>query len=207
MVRKLRSKRELKTRIKRLNPEKRVAYLQEILSGESLVGQPSRDVVYSLMGDIYREIGKKEIRDNTNNNSTLVLAVESYIKAGDFSKASWTASDFIKTKEYTAPNLFPHYVTAIPHDSLEGKRLEKLINKEKTKRGVKITPEKKSRYFVHSILIIGGILAGLFFLSQNVTGNVVGNSGNLGNWILGSFLIIGLVIGYVRIKKRKNFFK
>ncbi len=52
-------------------------------------------------------------------------------------------------------------------------------------------------------VFIIGILAGTFFLSPNVTGNVVGNMTNSTSNILGVFLIIiGLIGGYFSFKKR-----
>lgn len=53
-----------------------------------------------------------------------------------------------------------------------------------------------------AIIIFGGILMGLFFLSHNFTGNMVGNSGkfnNLGGVVL---LILSLIVGYILVKKK-----
>ena len=47
-----------------------------------------------------------------------------------------------------------------------------------------------------------GIVSGIFFLSPNLTGNVVGNLNQTStNFIGGGFLILGLVAGFFWFKK------
>jgi len=75
------------------------------------------------------------------------------------------------------------------------KRLESLLEK---------SDKKKSRKAkVTSIIAIAGLGAGIFFLSNNITGNVVGNlTQNSSNYIGVIALAIGLVAGYFYIKKK-----
>lgn len=48
-----------------------------------------------------------------------------------------------------------------------------------------------------------GILGGIFFLSNNITGNVIGNMTNSTSNIIGvTFLLVGLVAGFFWLKSR-----
>jgi len=53
------------------------------------------------------------------------------------------------------------------------------------------------------MLSILGIFVGIFFLSNNVTGNVVGLSNTTSSWIGGILILIGLVAGFFYVKNRK----
>ena len=55
---------------------------------------------------------------------------------------------------------------------------------------------------VSSIIAIVGIISGVFFLSPNVTGNVVGNMTNSTSNVLGTFLLfVGLIAGFFSLKR------
>lgn len=56
-----------------------------------------------------------------------------------------------------------------------------------------------------SIITIAGFVGGIFFLSNNITGNVVGNMTNSTSNFLGAgLLIIGLVAGFFWVKQKKS---
>lgn len=56
---------------------------------------------------------------------------------------------------------------------------------------------------VLSIVATLGILSGLFFLSSNITGNVVGNLNQTSsNWIGGILFVIGLIGGYFFVRRK-----
>ena len=61
--------------------------------------------------------------------------------------------------------------------------------------------QRSKRKYVFPIIIIG-ILGGLFFLSSNMTGKVVGLSQNYSNGIGASLMIIGLIGTFFLMKKR-----
>ena len=86
----------------------------------------------------------------------------------------------------------------------QAERLEKVLKgKWKGLRGVvEEGSEKTARIAVATASIIG-LLGGIFFLSSNLTGNVVGNMTNsTSNWIGGILFAIGLVGAFFYFKKR-----
>ncbi len=56
---------------------------------------------------------------------------------------------------------------------------------------------------VIAVIAVTGIAASLFFLSSNITGNVIGNmTQNSSNLVGACLLVMGLVAGYLWIRKR-----
>ena len=68
--------------------------------------------------------------------------------------------------------------------------------------------EKKKRGFENVVVIVTIItfLAGIFFLSPKLTGNIVGNLNQVSlNWVGILLLVMGLVEVFFILKKNKNF--
>jgi tetratricopeptide (TPR) repeat protein len=80
-----------------------------------------------------------------------------------------------------------------------------LKNREKSEE-LKRKIRKKSLYSkLSSIITIVGLGGGLFFLSSNITGNVIANlSTNTNSWIGGVLLAVGLIAGFFWIKNKKK---
>ena len=58
---------------------------------------------------------------------------------------------------------------------------------------------------VISILAIGSFIAGIFFLSTSITGNVIGNMANSTSNIIGAvLLVVGLVAGFFWLKSKRK---
>lgn len=58
---------------------------------------------------------------------------------------------------------------------------------------------------VTSVIAIAGLGAGIFFLSNNITGNAIADlSTNTTSWVGGVLLVIGLVAGFFWIKSKKK---
>ncbi len=211
MLKKFGAKRELKKRTNGLEPDKRITYLQKILSKKSMLTQDTRDVAYSLLGDSYKQIGKEKFANSRGKmgNSEIISAAESYAHAGEFSKASGLIgknfSKGHKLRSSGGHTVATNFGAPIEIESSEAKRLENLIDKESLNRGGEVRKRKKIEYAPMRGLVVfaiaTSIFAGLYLLSPNITGNVVGSSGDIGNWIGGVLLIIGLVAGYSLIKK------
>ena len=91
----------------------------------------------------------------------------------------------------------------------KGYRYNSLSNRKPS--FVKITGEDKKRTnlrglekSVSTTAMIIGIAGGIFFLSSNLTGNVIGNTTNSSSNILGvCFLIIGLIAGFFWMRSRR----
>jgi len=61
------------------------------------------------------------------------------------------------------------------------------------------------RTTITSIIAIAGIISGIFLLSPNVTGNVVGNMTNSTSNILGTCLLfVGLIAGFFSLKRLRS---
>ena len=96
-----------------------------------------------------------------------------------------------------------------------GVRLEGLPKKKGKGNYYYHHPQKKSttedrgqtegglRKVVPSVIAIAGVLGGLFFLSSNITGNAIANvSQSSGNMLGAILLVVGLVAGFLWIKKK-----
>ena len=63
--------------------------------------------------------------------------------------------------------------------------------------------KKKLEDLLSVMIGIGGLGIGIFFLSNNITGNVIGNMTNSTSNIIGvGLLVIGLVAGFFWVKRR-----
>jgi hypothetical protein len=56
---------------------------------------------------------------------------------------------------------------------------------------------------VTSVIVIAGVLGGIFFLSTNITGNAIANVSQNSSNVLGAvLLVVGLVAGFFWVKKK-----
>ncbi len=216
MFEKYRAKIELKKRTSGLNPEKRIEYLKRILSKKSMLTQNTRDAAYSLLGDTYLKIGEKEFKYNRDNKE-IIDAAESYARAGEYKKS-------VKL----VPNDVPFEKMKYKPTIEQFREVYDIINIEDRKRNpenydymkyiqtknpelydyiIEHRERKKNKGLEEKVTpttAIIGILGGLIFLSLNITGNVIGNSGAIGNLVGVGLLIIGLLAGFFWIKKNKE---
>lgn len=84
----------------------------------------------------------------------------------------------------------------------------KLSDMEKKKRVDYILKSKKKSPLKNTLMIISfiGILVGIFFLSTNMTGNVVGGLNQVTlNWIGILLLVMGLAEVFFILRRNKNF--
>ena len=74
------------------------------------------------------------------------------------------------------------------------------ISREKIRELEKWVPKSLGPAWV--VLVIAGVLAGLFFLSPNITGNAIGNLTSSNSSIIGAtLLIVGILVGYFYLKR------
>lgn len=74
---------------------------------------------------------------------------------------------------------------------LDADKLEVLINRENRKRGRKLETAAVATAII-------GILGGIFFISYNITGNVIGSLSQVSsNWIGGILFLIGIIGAFV----------
>ena len=90
---------------------------------------------------------------------------------------------------------------------------QKQINQVNRKRLIKIgkylqrrEDRKKSGGLenLSATIAIIGLIGGLFFLSSNFTGNVIGLNQSIGNILAAVLLIVGLVAGFFWVRSRKK---
>ena len=81
--------------------------------------------------------------------------------------------------------------------------LKKRLREEVKETTFSMHGKRRGLPSVFSIIGIVSILAGLIFLSSNITGNVIGNMANsTSNWVGGVLFIIGLIGTFFYFRKR-----
>jgi hypothetical protein len=99
-----------------------------------------------------------------------------------------------------------HKVGDLEYHADELEKAEKFM-KAKTirKRARQLENSKDLGSLLSEIIGVAGVLAGIFFLSPNLTGNAISNMTNSTSNILGSvLLVIGLIGGFFWMKSRKK---
>jgi hypothetical protein len=99
----------------------------------------------------------------------------------------------------------PYYDTK-HHWENELKKVEKKIPLMNEKRGIKVGSylDRRKNRSLEAITAIIGLVGGAFFLSSNMTGNVIGLSASSSNIIGSVLLIIGLVACFFWVKSKKK---
>jgi len=79
------------------------------------------------------------------------------------------------------------------------------IHADSSNHDKRIFPKRQDlTSLLSSVIAVAGIISGIFFLSSNLTGNVIGNLTNsTSNFIGVGLLILGLVAGFFWIKRKK----
>ena len=196
MFEKYGAKRELKKRVKGFTPKKKIEYLDKILSKKNILESSTRDAAYSLLGDTYfKSLREDNFPKFPEDRKGFVEAAEAYINAGEF----WNAKKLIGRFRIKFGDEYS-IVSKIEKDSKEGQRLYDMINKERKNRNRK--KEGKLEGGLVAGIIVVGIIGGLFFLSPNVTGNIIGNSSPVSNFIGVILLIVGLIASFFLINSK-----
>ncbi len=206
MFERLKAKKEIKKRNSPLEDfDQKLDHLNRLLKKSELLSPPKRDAIYSKIGDLYKEkAGRGE--DVKEVCGPIVKAIESYTQSGEIRKARR-----LLNKTYRVGNSILSRSIISWHFEAAGdiigeektKKLEYEIERESRRRKGKSETRRLGRYFPPTTAIIG-LIGGLFFLSTNMTGNVIGLNQSTGN-ILGAVLLcVGLVgsLFWFRIRKR-----
>lgn len=220
MFEKYRTKKEIEKRIKSKNIDNGRRYLVKMLQHGKLLSPTTRDAATSKLGDSYLKesnetwnIMNKEWRSNITGLafhcvSNLLEAAMNYAYAGEINKAKnllsnekykmrFSAYDDLMKSGAPAPSHYQDMKMLIN----TRKNIEGFIEEESKRKGKR----KNSLEKYIPITSIVGVICGLFFLSSNVTGNVIGNMTNsTSNWIGGILFIIGLIGSFFWFKSRKR---
>jgi len=110
-----------------------------------------------------------------------------------------------QVKERYRPLRSPSRSYALPNlGRMGGKEIRRIINKAIEMQERDVRKKRLESEAVTVTIIFGMILSGLFFLSSNITGNVIGNLANSTSNIIGGILFAGGLVTLFFLTKRKE---
>ncbi len=189
------TKREIEKKIKNLSFEEKRRYINKILSKERLLKSNTKDAIYSLLGDLYLNEAKEGFKKNSFRSYPFILsAIDKYAKAGEYLKAKSLVHKSFEDKYGIKRKIYGK------EDSPKIEIISKgIINYQKDRRKNKL--EKN----VTGIISVVGLISGIFFISSNITGNVISNlSIKINSFIGMGLLIIGLIAGFFWMKNKNK---
>ena len=132
-------------------------------------------------------------------------AARHYVKAGQLNKAIRLYEKYASRYEEVARESAELGKRELA-ESQYGEAAKAYSNAGRLKRvlGGEFKPlgrQNKLEQVISSIIAITGVLAGIFFLSSNITGNAIGLSQTSSNWIGRTLFLIGLVGAFVYFRK------
>ncbi len=205
------NKEEIRRHMAHLShPLAKVKYLEKVLKKEKNLSKRTLKNVKSTWYDLYMEIASSERNHAKNVESAdhFAEAYHAYRKAGNIFENLGNHYEnedqaVCRLNAYTgaigsfidANNAYKKH-----YRGLSNQRLLDNIRELEEKREIERNIWIPKRISVTTSII--GIVSGIFFLSPNLTGNVVGNLNQTStNFIGGGFLILGLVAGFFWFKK------
>lgn len=134
-----------------------------------------------------------------------------YLKSGAYQKARVNYMSAIETYSGNNPRQdtldeaqFRKYCAS---KSEEAKKLqhEKESNlKERLEDGHFLAHSSNAmRRHIEFLIAVIGLIVGIFFLSSNITGNVIGNQ-TISNWVGIVLLVVGLIAGFFWLKSKRK---
>tara|TARA_Y100000034_G_scaffold133106_1_gene197733 strand:- start:1641 stop:2324 length:684 start_codon:yes stop_codon:yes gene_type:complete len=190
----------------------RITYLKDILTKRGLLSEETQKNVYGLLAESLSQSWKKPGRSRKESLQMYNELLDTYQNAGEYSKAGKLAehnnSFYEATRLYNKVGSLKDELRSIKKhlkkggeswggqmgwlDGDPGSR-ERLERREKTLEK-KLGEAGKTSAYLPLIITILGLGAGLFFLSYNLTGNIIGNSENYtNNWIGIGLIALGLM--------------
>jgi hypothetical protein len=212
------AKKEVQKRVEPLKKvDDKIDYLEKMARKKSSLAPITRDALYSELGDLY--LDKFEHQEKAYGRlvvghgfDSLFKAVESYVNSGDLvraknllnsnAKVTLRPADGGEDKKITLQEACnsAEYASEI---SREKGRLMKIIERLELKKQGKWKGGFGGYYRASTAtMAIIGILGGIFFLSSNITGNVIGLNQTSSNWIGIVLFIIGIIGAFAYFKRR-----
>lgn len=217
MVKKIFTKKEI---TKRLSPHKttkgRIEKIKSWLSKENLLSNNTKDVLYVRLGKEYlKDVGNKSPRqyaiqldmdygDAHKSNEIyleMLSAAEAYAKSGNFGKASRlvkNADQYRNMITCDREGYVRQVFDAFPERST--KMREDILNKKRFQKKRRSSHLEKT---VTTVFIAFSLIIGLFFLSPNLTGNVVADLTTTSSNGIGIILIVVGIVGALFYFRKK----